>query len=67
MSDHGTQRAVIDAMIQGLRTENVELVTIARFAISANWADNAGNNIPVTGGTYNPDGFTIAEVLSTAH
>jgi hypothetical protein len=67
LSDHGTQRAAIDAMIEGLRTENVELVTIARQAISANWADNAGNNIPETGGTYNVDGFTIAEVLSTAH
>jgi hypothetical protein len=67
LSDHGTQRSVIDAMILGLQTENVELVTIARTAISANWADNAGNNIPITGGTYNADGFTIAEVLSTAH
>jgi hypothetical protein len=66
-SDTGTQRAVINAMIHGLQTENVELVTIARTAISANWADNAGNNIPVTGGTYNVDGFTIAQVLSTAH
>jgi hypothetical protein len=66
-SDTGTQRAVIGAMIHGLQTENVELVTIARTAISANWADNAGNNIPVTGGTYNVDGFTIAQVLSTAH
>jgi hypothetical protein len=67
LSDHGTQRAVIDAMIEGLRTENVELVTIARQAISANWADNAGNNIPESGGTYNVDGFTIDQVLSTAH
>jgi hypothetical protein len=66
-SDTGTQRAAIDAMIHGLLTEDVALVTAAREAISANWADNAGNMIPVTGGTFNTNGFTIAEVLSTAH
>jgi hypothetical protein len=66
-SDTGTQRAAIDAMILGLQTEDVALVTAAREATSQNWADNAGNNIPVTGGTYNTDGTTIAEVLSTAH
>jgi hypothetical protein len=63
----GTQRAAIGTMIFGLLTENVTLVQDARQAISMNWADNAGNNIPVTGGTYNVDGMTIAEVLSTAH
>jgi hypothetical protein len=67
LRDTGTQRAAINAMIHGLQTEDVALVTVAREAISQNWADNAGNNIPVTGGTYNVDGFTIAEVLSTAH
>ena len=29
-------------------------------------ADVGGNNIPVTGGAYNPDGLTVADVLSTA-
>jgi hypothetical protein len=66
-SDTGTQHAAIAAMIKGLQTENVALVTAAREAISANWADNAGNMIPVTGGTFNADGFTIVQVLSTAH
>jgi hypothetical protein len=32
----------------------------------ANSADVGGNNVPVNGGTYNPDGLTVAEVLSTA-
>jgi hypothetical protein len=63
----GTQGAAIAAMIRGLQTENLALVTAAREAISANFADVAGNNIPITGGTYNADGFTIAQVLSTAH
>ena len=63
----GTQGAAIAAMIRGLQTEDLALVTAAREAISANFADVAGNNIPITGGTYNPDGFTIAQVLSTAH
>jgi hypothetical protein len=66
-SDTGTQRAAINAMIRGLRTGDVALVTAAREAISANWADNAGNMIPATGGTFNTDGLTIAQVLSTAH
>ena len=29
-------------------------------------ADVGGNNVPVNGGTYNPDGLTVADVLSTA-
>jgi hypothetical protein len=32
----------------------------------ANSADVGGNNIPVTGGAYNADGLTVADVLSTA-
>jgi nucleoid-associated protein YgaU len=32
----------------------------------ANAADVSGNNVPVTGGTYNADGVTVADVLSTA-
>jgi hypothetical protein len=54
-------------MIKGLQTENLALVTAAREGISGNFADVAGNNIPITGGHYNPDGLTPAEVLSTAH
>jgi microcystin-dependent protein len=32
----------------------------------ANSADVGGNNTPVTGGAYNPDGLTVADVLGTA-
>jgi hypothetical protein len=32
----------------------------------ANSADVGGNNVPATGGEYNPDGLTVAEVLGTA-
>jgi hypothetical protein len=32
----------------------------------ANAADVGGNNVPTTGGTYNADGVTVADVLSTA-
>jgi hypothetical protein len=32
----------------------------------ANAADVGGNNTPATGGTYNADGMTVADVLSTA-
>ena len=31
----------------------------------ANAADVGGNNLSVTGGVYNPDGLTVAQVLST--
>jgi hypothetical protein len=67
----GTQGAAIAAMIRGLQTENLALVTAARQAISGNFADVAGNNrwITVEGGVtmyhhYNPDGATPAEVLN---
>jgi hypothetical protein len=67
----GTQGAAIAAMIHGLQTENVALVTAAREGISANFADVAGNNrwITVVGGVtmyhhYNADGATPAEVLN---
>jgi hypothetical protein len=53
-------------MIKGLTTGNAALVAAAAQVIHDNAADVGGNNIPVTGGTYNPDGLTLAEVLSTA-
>ena len=53
-------------MIKGLNEGNAALVTAAAQVIHDNAADVGGNNIPVTGGTYNPDGLTLAEVLSTA-
>ena len=47
-------------------TGNAALVAAAAQVIHDNAADVGGNNIPVTGGTYNPDGLTLADVLSTA-
>jgi hypothetical protein len=53
-------------MIEGLQTGNAALVSAAADQMHANSADVGGNNIPVNGGTYNPDGLTVADVLSTA-
>ena len=53
-------------MIEGLQTGNAALVGAAAEQMHANSADVGGNNIPVTGGTYNADGLTVADVLSTA-
>ncbi len=53
-------------MIEGLQTGNAALVSAAADQMHANSADVGGNNIPVTGGTYNADGLTVADVLSTA-
>jgi hypothetical protein len=52
-------------MIEGLQTGNAALVGAAAEQMHANSADVGGNNIPVNGGTYNADGLTVAEVLST--
>jgi hypothetical protein len=49
-----------------LQTGNAALVGAAAEQMHANSADVGGNNIPVNGGTYNADGLTVAEVLSTA-
>ena len=61
-----TLGAEVNAMIKGLETGNAALVAAAADQMHANSADVGGNNIPVTGGTYNPDGLTVAEVLGTA-
>ncbi len=61
-----TLGAEIDAMIKGLQTGNTALVAAAADEMHANAADVSGNNIPVTGGTFNADGLTVAQVLSTA-
>ncbi|WP_156435029.1 hypothetical protein [Bradyrhizobium lablabi] len=61
----GMLGAEIEAMIKGLQTGNAALVTAAADQMHGNAADVGGNNIPVTGGTYNPDGLTVAEVLGT--
>lgn len=61
-----TLGAEVQAMIKGLKTGNAALVTAAAEQMHANAADVGGNNTPVTGGAYNPDGATVADVLSTA-
>lgn len=61
-----TLGAEVSAMVKGLQTGNAALVTAAAEEMHANAADVGGNNTPVTGGTYNADGATVADVLSTA-
>jgi hypothetical protein len=58
-----TLGAEVDAMIKGLKTGNADLVAAAAEEMHTNAADVSGNNIPITGGTYNADGLTVAEVL----
>jgi hypothetical protein len=66
LTPSSTLGAEVDAMIKGLNSGNAALVTAAAQVIHDNAADVGGNNIPVTGGTYNPDGLTAADALSTA-
>ena len=61
----GTLGGEITAMIKGLQTGNTALVTAAADQMHGNAADVGGHNVPATGGTYNPDGMTVAEVLGT--
>lgn len=60
-----TLGAEVDAMIRGLQTGNAALVAAAADQMHGNSADVGGNNVPITGGAYNPDGLTVAEVLGT--
>ncbi|MEP6839613.1 MAG: hypothetical protein ABJA75_16270 [Bradyrhizobium sp.] len=62
-----TVGADVAAMIQGLQTHNAALVTAAAEGFHDNAADVSGNNVPLNGGTYNADGLTVADVLSTAN
>jgi hypothetical protein len=66
LTPSSTLGAEVDAMIKGLNTGNAALVTAAAQVIHDNAADVGGNNIPITGGAYNADGLTVADVLSTA-
>jgi hypothetical protein len=66
LGDTSTLGAEVSKMIEGLQTGNKALVAAAADQMHANSADVGGNNVPVNGGTYNPDGLTVAEVLSTA-
>ena len=66
LGNTSTLGAEVSKMIEGLQTGNAALVAAAADQMHANSADVGGNNIPVTGGTYNADGLTVADVLSTA-
>ncbi len=61
-----TVGADVAAMIQGLQTGNAALVTAAAEGFHANAADVSGNNVPLNGGTFNADGLTVVDALSTA-
>ena len=61
-----TLGAEVTAMIKGLQTGNAALVAAAADEMHANAADVSGNNVPISGGTYNVDGLTLADALSTA-
>jgi hypothetical protein len=61
----GVLGAEISAMVKGLQTGNADLVSAAADQMHGNAADLAGHNVPVTGGTYNTDGVSVAEVLGT--
>ena len=66
LGKNSTIGADVSAMIKGLQTHNAALVTAAAEAFHANAADVSGNNVPLNGGTYNADGQTVADALSTA-
>jgi hypothetical protein len=64
LGETSTLGAEVSAMIKGLQTGNAALVAAAADQMHANSADVGGNNLPLSGGTYNPDGLTVAEVLA---
>jgi len=66
LGDTSTLGAEVTKMIEGLQSGNAALVGAAAEQMHANSADVGGNNVPVNGGTYNADGLTVADVLSTA-
>jgi hypothetical protein len=66
LGPNSTVGADVTAMIKGLQTHNAALVTAAADGFHANAADVSGNNVPLNGGTFNADGTTIADALSTA-
>ena len=62
----GALGAEVAAMIKGLQTGDATLVTAAADQMHGNAVDVGGHNVPVTGGNYNTDGVTVAEVLAAA-
>jgi hypothetical protein len=66
LGNDSTVGADVAEMIKGLQTHNAALVTAAAEGFHANAMDVSGNNVPLNGGTFNPDGQTVADALSTA-
>jgi hypothetical protein len=66
LGETSTLGAEVAAMLKGLKSGNQYLVAAAAQEMHANAADVGGNNAPFTGGFYNTDGLTVAQVLSTA-
>ncbi len=66
LGNDSTVGADVAEMIKGLQTHNAALVTAAAEGFHANAMDVSGNNVPLNGGTFNPDGLTVADALSTA-
>jgi hypothetical protein len=62
----GALGAELAAIVKGLQTGDVTLVTAAAGQMHGNAADVGAGNIPSTGGHYNANGATVAEVLGTA-
>jgi hypothetical protein len=66
LGNDSTVGADVAEMIKGLQNHNAALVTAAAEGFHANAMDVSGNNVPLSGGTFNPDGLTVADALSTA-
>src|SRR5499427_9156250 len=66
LGKNSTVGADVAAMIKGLQTHNAALVKAAADGFHANAADVSGNNVPLNGGTYNADGQSVTDALSTA-
>jgi trimeric autotransporter adhesin len=63
---NSTVGADVAAMIKGLETHNATLVKAAADGFHANAMDVSGNNVPLNGGDFNPDGKTVMAALSAA-
>src|SRR6185503_18109793 len=59
----GALGAEVAAMLKGLQTGDTTLVTAAADQMHGNAADVGAGNVSVTGGHYNANGATVAEVL----
>ena len=66
LGKNSTVGADVTAMIKGLQNHDAALVKAAADGFHANAMDVSGNNVPLNGGTFNPDGTTIADALGTA-